>query len=176
MLSALEQIGPLAGGRVYTHPYSNSVGASLLPPQPTSLPHHLLASTYNPMSAAEFARPHPKPKYNGQNGVTTPRNGLASPRTKYSNEQQNGPVNLAVGASNQAQLSPNTVTQSTSPKDCGESKDIDVVGLGNGNGNGLSMVYSQNSRLTFPTSPGLSSSGYQHPALNYNSIYGSRYG
>lgn len=173
MLSALDHIGPLAGGRVYSHPYSNSVGASLLPPQPSSLPHHLLASTYNPMSAAEFARPHPKPKYNnGQNGAT-PRNGLVSPRTKYSNEQ-NGPVNLAV-TSNQhttsAQLSPNTSSQSPSPKDCGESKDIDVVGLGNGNG--ISMAYSQNSRLSFPTSPGLTSNAYQ---AAYTSLYGGRYG
>lgn len=46
------------------------------------------------MSAAEFARPHPKPRYQ-QNGI---RNGLSSPRSKYSTEQ-NLPVNLAVGSS-----------------------------------------------------------------------------
>lgn len=46
------------------------------------------------MSAAEFARPHPKPRYQ-QNGL---RNGLSSPRSKYSTEQ-NVAVNLAVGSS-----------------------------------------------------------------------------
>lgn len=87
MLSAVEN--QFGSGRAYSNPFAGP--SNLLQPCPLPTLSNLNTSA---MSAAEFARPHPKPRYQ-QNGI---RNGLSSPRSKYSTEQ-NLPVNLAVGSS-----------------------------------------------------------------------------
>ncbi|XP_055710989.1 uncharacterized protein LOC129806426 isoform X2 [Phlebotomus papatasi] len=92
MLSAVEShLGP---SRAYTHPFVGPTVTALVPNcHPISSFPPLNTPPAN-MSAAEFARPQPKVRYNGN---LSSRSALAtSPRSKYI--EQTGPVNLAVGS------------------------------------------------------------------------------
>lgn len=94
MLTAVENFAP---GRPY--PTSHHYGAvpNLLAHCPmTPLP-TLNSAAAVAMSAAEFARPHPKTtsRYNSNSQSLRGCNGISSPRSKYSTIEQSGPVNLS---------------------------------------------------------------------------------
>lgn len=137
MLSAVEnQFGP---GRAYSHPFAGPSNLLQPCPLPTSA-----------MSAAEFARPHPKPRYQ-QNGI---RNGLSSPRSKYSTEQ-NLPVNLAVGSSSSSTIS----TIKDEPTNLQTKQDV-ITQSAN--------IYSQ--RLPYGATGPSVANNYQ--TIDFNSLYG----
>ncbi|XP_059616656.1 ataxin-1 [Phlebotomus argentipes] len=108
MLSAVEShLGP---SRAY-HPFVGPTVTALVPNcHPISSFPPLNTAPTN-MSAAEFARPQPKARYNGSS--LSSRSTLAtSPRSKYI--EQTGPVNLAVG-SGSAASSPHSPKMDTLP-------------------------------------------------------------
>lgn len=104
MLSAVgSHLGPSRG---YSHPFAGPQAPPLLPPNNLSaLPPALAAMS------TEFARPHPKPRYNSNGGGGGVSNQMRNNGSKYS--EQNCPVNLAVGSSS----SSNTSSLTHSPKD-----------------------------------------------------------
>lgn len=99
MLSTVgTHLGP---GRAYSNPFAGPsvVPSSLLPPANINTLPQNLNSALASMSATEFARPHPKPRYNSgqiRNGSVGSSGG-----SKFS--EQNSPVNLAVSNSQMTQ-------------------------------------------------------------------------
>jgi hypothetical protein len=160
MLSAVElHTGPGGIGTYSHHPPFGRPSTSSLQQMPLVQQQHHQSSL---MSGAEFARPKPKivGSLNGQSPCTT----SSSPTQKYSHQEQNGPVNLAVNNQTARGSSPSKTEHM-------DQKEIDVVGLGNSNSSQL-MYGNNNSRISSYAS-GLGSNAYQ--ALNY-SFYGNRYG
>ncbi|KAG4079021.1 hypothetical protein HA402_001676 [Bradysia odoriphaga] len=155
MLSAVEShFGP---GRAYSHHFAGPAVPSLLPHCPIStLP--VLSSTAAAMSAAEFARPHPKPRYS--NGPI--RNGLTSPRSKYS--EQTGPVNLAVS---QQQTSTTLSLADTSISVPQTQSNIEPVSPS------ISNLYGP---PKLPYCPPQVTGAHVYPSLNYPSLYARSYG
>ncbi|XP_055681598.1 uncharacterized protein LOC129789017 isoform X2 [Lutzomyia longipalpis] len=101
MLSAVEShLGP---SRAYAHPFVGPTVTALVPNCHTISSFPPLNTPPVSMSAAEFARPQPKARYNGSS--LSSRSALAtSPRSKYM--EQTGPVNLAVGSGSASPHSP----------------------------------------------------------------------
>uniref|UniRef100_U5EQ37 AXH domain-containing protein n=1 Tax=Corethrella appendiculata TaxID=1370023 RepID=U5EQ37_9DIPT len=180
MLSAVESLLP---GRIYSHPYAGPTAAttSLLNQLPTaSLP--LLNSSFNEMSVAEFARPHPKQRYND----ALLRNGLSvrsassssvsaqSSGTKYSDQQQNGPVNLAV-SSNTSSIESTHLHHNHQPHTAKSALEYQQEQQKQLVESDIGKLYSSNSRLSsFYSSPAaIDTNNYQ--ALNF-SLYGNPYG
>lgn len=157
MLSTVgTHLGP---GRAYTHPFAGPsvVPSSLLPPANiNSLPPNLNSALVN-MSATEFARPHPKPRYNSgpiRNGSVGSSGNTNSNGSKFS--EQNSPVNLAVSNSQ--------MTQSLhSPKD----ERMDIQQKSDVHSPTANNLYSP-SRIPYGTNvvPG------SYREIDYSSLYG----